>query len=126
MGTSKRYRTTQFHIEKYLKRENKSDLTFSEMTSSFIEGFETYLLGKGLIENTTKNYINCIKRLYTRLVKMGVYTSPLDPFVNFVNKRRTVEKEFLEKKHVDLIRLLNSIKSPGTLLQPISGRKMWI
>ena len=41
MGTSKRYRTTQFHIEKYLKRENKSDLTFSEMTSSFIEGFET-------------------------------------------------------------------------------------
>lgn len=107
IGTSKRYRTTLFHIEKYLKRENKLDLTFSEMTSSFIEGFETYLLGKNLIDNTTKNYINCIKRLYTRLVKMGVYTSPLDPFVNFVNKRRTVEKEFLEKKHVDLIRLLN-------------------
>lgn len=107
IGTSKRYRTTLFHIEKFLKREIKSDLTFSDMTSSFIEEFETYLLGKGLIENTTKNYINCIKRLYTRLVKMGVYSSSLDPFVNFVNKRRTVEKEFLEKKHVDLIRLLN-------------------
>lgn len=106
IGTSKRYRTTLFHIEKYLKRENKSDLTFSELTSSFIESFETYLLGKNLIENTTKNYINCIKRLYTRLVKMGVYTTPLDPFVNFVNKRKPVEKEYLEKKHVDLVRQL--------------------
>ena len=104
IGTSKRYRTTLYHIEKYLdKKHNKTTLLFSEITSQFIEGFETYLLSLGLIENTTKNYINTIKRLYTKSLGEGVFTTTLNPFVNFKNVRQVVRKNFLEKKHVECI-----------------------
>jgi len=106
IGTSKRYRTTQYHIEKFLTRVDKSDLKFSDITSPLIEEFETYLIGTGLLENTTKNYINCIKRLYTKLVKTGIYSSALDPFVHFQNRRKPIEKGFLEKINVDRIREL--------------------
>jgi site-specific recombinase XerD len=106
IGTSKRYRTTLYHIEKFLKPFNKPDLLFSEITSDFVERFETHLIGTGLLPNTTKNYINCIKRLYTKAVKTGLYSSLIDPFVYFENRRTVVKKGFLEKKHVDLIREL--------------------
>ncbi len=103
IGTSKRYKTTQYHIEKFLRKDNKTTLSFNEITSSFIEKFETYLLGLGLIKNTTKNYINSIKRLYTKCKGEGVFTTSLDPFVHFQNRRLVVKKEFLEKKHVECI-----------------------
>jgi site-specific recombinase XerD len=111
IGTSKRYRTTLYHIEKFLSRINKSDLKFFDITSPLIEEFETYLIGTGLLENTTKNYINCIKRLYTKSVKTGIYSSPLDPFVHFQNRRKPIEKGFLEKINVDRIRELKIDKA---------------
>ena len=106
IGTSKRYKTTLYHIEKFLKPLNRPDLNFSDITSFFIEEFETYLIGTGLLENTTKNYINCIKRLYTKSIKTGIYSTSLDPFVHFQNRRKPIEKGFLEKIHVDRIREL--------------------
>ena len=106
IGTSKRYKTTLYHIEKYLRQIHKTDLSFSDLTSFFVEEFETYLIGTGLLENTTKNYINCIKRLYTKSIKTGIYSSALDPFVHFQNRRKPIEKGFLEKIHVDRIREL--------------------
>ena len=60
IGTSKRYRTTLYHIKKHIKNISKSDLLFSDFTSLFIQDFESYLLDLGVKENTTKNYINCI------------------------------------------------------------------
>jgi len=103
IGSSKKYKTTRFHILKYLKSIDKSDLTFTELTSLFIENFETYLLNQKISFNTTKNYINCIKRVYTKCVGNGEYTPHLDPFVNFKNKKVIVKKVFLEKKHVEKI-----------------------
>ena len=86
IGTSKRYKTTHFHIKKYLKKANKTDLNFTDLTSSFIESFESYLINEGNKINTTKNYINCIKRIYTRCTGKGIYNSPHDPFVDFINR----------------------------------------
>lgn len=103
IGTSKKYKTTLYHIEGYLKKSSKSDLLYTELNPKFIENFESYLLSKGIIENTTKNYINCIKRLFVKCVKQNVFKTSIDPFSNFKNKRVPVNKEFLTKIEVEHI-----------------------
>ena len=100
IGTSKRYRTTLYHVQKFLKKQGKTNLLFSEITPSLITDFETHLIGLSIKGNTTKNYINSIKRIYTKSLGEGLFTTTLNPFVNFVNKRVDVKKDFLEKKHV--------------------------
>jgi len=103
IGTSKRYRTTLYHINKFLLKKNKTDLTFKDLNSSFVEEYETYLLELGIKINTTKNYINCIKRIYKRCVGKGFFFPVLNPFVEFKTKRESVNKEYLQKKHVEVI-----------------------
>jgi site-specific recombinase XerD len=97
IGTSKRYKTSYFHLKGYLTSINKSNLLFSDIDSPFIRDFETYLIIKNIKNNTTKNYINCIKRLFNQCVKSGIYLPLLDPFILFKNHRQPVIKKRLIK-----------------------------
>jgi site-specific recombinase XerD len=103
IGTSKRYKTTLYHIQKFLKNNGLTELSLSDFDSSFIERFETYLLNQGNKGNTVKNYINCIKRVYMRCYGRGLITETKDPFVDFKGSRVDVKKTFLQKKDVERI-----------------------
>ncbi len=103
IGTSKRYRTTLYHIQKCLKKNNLTDLSLKEFDSSFIEKFETYLLNQGNKGNTIKNYINCVKRVYMKCHGRGLITGTNDPFIEFKNSRVDVKKSFLQKLEVERI-----------------------
>jgi site-specific recombinase XerD len=113
IGTSKRYRTAYYHIKKFLG--TKSDILFSEIDSVFIRDFETYLLKNGNKNNTVKNYVKCIKRLWIQAIKMSHYShTGADPFIMFVNNRDEVEKRRLTKKEVEMVQLLE-LKKGDTL-----------
>jgi len=112
IGTSKRYRTTYYHIIAYLKKANKSDLLFSDITGAFIKDFETYLISVNIKSNTTKNYINCIKKLFSQSVKEGNFIPAFDPFINFKNSREPVVKKRLEGLDIERIIKQKFTKEP--------------
>ena len=109
IGTFKRYKTLYYHLIGYLATKNANDLLFSEITTQLVRDFETYILslktikGTNIKNNTSKNYINCFKRLYNQALKLNAYTTSFDPFILFINKRLPVEKKRLTKMQVELI-----------------------
>lgn len=110
IGTHKRYKTTYYHLIKFIETKGFADLLFSQITTHLVRDFETYILsqkttkGTSIKDNTSKNYVKCFKRLYHQALKLGVYTSfGSDPFVLFVNKRLPVENKRLNKLQVELI-----------------------
>jgi len=98
-GTRKRYKTTYYHLVKFLKGK---DLLFSQIDVDFVTNFETYLFGL-VKENTGKNYINCIKKLYNQRVRTSSLSPQISPFTMYVNRRKPVEKKFLDQRDVELI-----------------------
>lgn len=110
IGTYKRYKSTYYHLEGFNKSRNTNDLLFSQIKTTLVRDFETYLLaqktpsGTAMKINTSKNYIKCFRRLYNQAVKLGVYNPyHSDPFVLFVNERQPVEQTKLEKINVEQI-----------------------
>lgn len=110
IGTYKRYKTAYYHLKKFMEGKGSSDLLFSQITTSLVRDFETYLLtqktNKGTLVkvNSSKNYMKCFKRLYNQALKLGAYTSyTSDPFVLFINKRLPIENKRLNKGQVETI-----------------------
>jgi integrase len=101
-GSLKRYKTTFYHLIKYLDKKNRTNLLFSDITVEFITEFETYLLSR-VKENTTKNYINCIRKLYNQSIRTDHFVSHIDPFKLYVNNRKPVEKKYLSNEEVTRI-----------------------
>ena len=97
IGTSKRYRTTYYNLKKYLSSKNKSDLLFSDIDSTFVRSYESSLISQGIKNNTTKNYINCIKRLFNQSVRQNIFIPSVNPFIFYVNRKEPVEKKRLSK-----------------------------
>ena len=103
IGTYKSYKTSFFQLQSFLKLRGKTDILFSELDIRFVTGLETYLLGKGISNNSSKKYLSTIKKVYRQSVKMGVYVPTNDPFILFENKRVQVENKRLVKRDVDMI-----------------------
>ncbi len=103
IGTSKRYKTSYYHLEGYLKSIGKSDLLFSDIDVLFVRDFETYILGQNIKNNTSKNYINCIKRLYNQSVRMNIFIPSTNPFILYVNRKEQVQKKRLSKLEFEKI-----------------------
>ena len=101
-STYKRYKTTYYHLKKFLARQNRKDLTFHQIDAEFVQQFETYLLSC-VTENTSKNYLNCIKKLYHQKIETSDFSPQTNAFALFVNKRKPVEKKYLNQSQVEVI-----------------------
>ena len=77
-----------YHAKNRLFEYNKSkEMSFHEMTPSFLEGFETYLLKDGCSGNTIHHYMRTIRALFYRAVKVDFATPELNPFYsNYTRK----------------------------------------
>jgi site-specific recombinase XerD len=114
LGTHKSYKTSLLHLKSFLSRMGKTDLNFSDLDPSFIMSFETYLLNKGINNNSCKKYISTFKKVYNEAVKMRAFIPTLDPFIMFENKRVPVEKERLNKTDINKI-IEQTFKTDSTL-----------
>ena len=83
--TYRHYKTTLVFLEGYLKEKGKEDITFDEITLSFLKGFEAYLAnvenqrekGRKLDIVTRQNYLKKLRKLVNNAVEEGhLATSP--------------------------------------------------
>jgi hypothetical protein len=66
---------------------SRNEMSFHEMTQSFLEGFETYLIKDGCSGNTIHHYMRTIRALFYRAVKADYATPELNPFYsNYTRK----------------------------------------
>ena len=114
LGTHKSYKTSLLHLKSFLSSKGKTDLNFSDLEPSFIMSFETYLLNKGINNNSCKKYLSTIKKVYNEAIKMKAFIPTSDPFIMFENKRVPVEKTRLSKSEINKI-MEQSFKSESTL-----------
>lgn len=103
IGTYKSYKTSLLHLVSFIQQKGKNDLLFADFEPKLIIDFETYLLNKGINNNSCKKYISTIKKVFNEGVKMKVFYSVSDPFVMFENSRLPVEKKRLERIHINQI-----------------------
>ncbi len=113
IGTSKRYRTANYHLKKYLTSKGKADLLFNEIDTLFVRNYEAFFISQGIQNNTIKNYMNCIKRLYNQAVRQGLFIPTTNPFIFYVNRKEPVEKKRLSKLEFET--LLRHTSSNPTL-----------
>jgi site-specific recombinase XerD len=95
LGTYKRYNTTYLHLINFKNHTSKSDIKFSAIDYKFIEGFDNFLLDKGLKQNSRNNYLICSQKVFRLALKEKLFKTYEDPFLNFKFKREPVEKRRL-------------------------------
>lgn len=97
--TAANVRSVLSRIKSYCRNES---LRVSQIDGRFIEGFITYLKGKGLSQNTCCVYIRTFRSLLRRAIKDDIITK--DPAVNIDPvKREEAEREFLTVEEVRLL-----------------------
>lgn len=110
IGTYKRYKTTYYHLKKYIDALGLQDLLFSHITIKFVSDFETHLknsttsTGTKLRDNSLKNYMKVFKRIYTNAIKKGHYrTNGVDAFVEFKYERIRGQQNQLTEMEIERI-----------------------
>ena len=110
IGTYKRYKTTYYHLKKYIDTLGFQDLLFPQITIKFVSDFETHLknsttsTGTKLRDNSLKNYLKVFKRIYNNAVKKGYYrTNGVDAFVEFKYERIRGQQNQLTEMEIERI-----------------------
>ncbi len=102
-GTSKKMNTTKTHFKSFLQTKGKSDILFQDVSISFIEQYEIYLLSTGIGINTAKKYVSILGKIYKLAIKKQLFIPKSDPFILFQNTRVSVVKKRLTKNNVETI-----------------------
>lgn len=68
-----------------VRRFHKGDLRFNEITSQFLNGFESYLIGTGCSGNSISVYMRTFRTLYNEAIKQGFAKIEQYPFKSKLN-----------------------------------------
>ncbi len=77
-----KYRTAEIYdtvLRSFTTFRSGKDTAPDEMDADMIQLYEAYLLGKGLVRNTTSSYMRVLRAVYNRAVDKGL-TEQLNPF----------------------------------------------
>lgn len=104
-GTALNYQRAKRSLERFLKA---GKLTFPDITPAFIESYEEYLMGRGLIKNSISFHLRILRAVYNKGVKQG-YAPQNYPFresYTGIDKTR--------KRHIDsrIIKSLAELELP--------------
>ena len=112
-GTSKKMNTTKSHLKSFLETKGKNDILFRDITISFIEQYEIYLLSTGIAINTAKKYVSILGKIYNLAIRKQLFIPKSDPFILFQNTRVAVAKKRLSKIELErIIRQEIELKDP--------------
>ena len=119
----KRYTGFCNKFESFLNEHNKTDITFAEITPSFLSKFDLFLHGlknerckeQNLHQNTIEAIFNIMKAILNRAIQIdGKFKIEQNPFLKFKYTGVKTTKEKLNEKELDAI---ESIELPeGTLI----------
>jgi integrase/recombinase XerD len=107
LGTCSTYRDTKRRLMEFKKRVYFKDVTFS-----FLESFEKYLLFKGNSVNTIGIYMRTLRAIYNKAIAENLIRGDAYPFKKFKIKTGTTLKRALSK--ADIKQLLNYEAKPGS------------
>jgi integrase/recombinase XerD len=79
VGNAQVYQHAKNAISKYCTRE---EIDFHEVSRSFLEGFESYLIKEGCTGNTIHHYMRTFRALFYRAVETGYAKPEINPFYN--------------------------------------------
>jgi integrase/recombinase XerD len=103
IGTARSYKGTMSVLKEFNKGR---DLSFSDITYSFLIKFETAHLQKGNAYNGLAVYMRTIRAIYNKAIKTGVVEKEWYPFEAYKIKTEPTEKRALEwsflKKIIEL------------------------
>jgi integrase/recombinase XerD len=103
IGTARSYKGTMSVLKEFNKGK---DLSFSDITYSFLIKFETAHLQKGNTYNGLAVYMRTIRAIYNKAIKTGVVEKEWYPFEAYKIKTEPTEKRALEwsllKKIIEL------------------------
>lgn len=95
-----RYRTALNKLEEF-----KSNLTFKDITPSFLKDYERHL--KEVVNNkpnTIHSHVRCIRRILNEYVDDGMMSAEDNPFLKYkIIKRAKTEKAFLTEEELELL-----------------------
>tara|TARA_R110002012_G_scaffold286628_1_gene478257 strand:+ start:1750 stop:2970 length:1221 start_codon:yes stop_codon:yes gene_type:complete len=102
-GTLTRYNTCKSHVEKYIKKEFKTDdIPLKDVDHQFISGFEYFLkTQKKCIHNTAVKYIINFKKII-RIAYANNWISK-DPFIHWKATWKHQEREFLTQREMNVL-----------------------
>lgn len=111
----KKYRGFCNKLEAFLKKSNKTDVTFAELTYQFMTKFDSYLHTipnernpeQLLHPNTIQVNFNIFKTLVNNAIKAGLMKSDNSPFLNFKCSGVKTEKEKLNADELEKVKALD-------------------
>jgi len=118
--TMLKYKVSLDKLKTYL---NQKDITFDEMTVSFLKGYHDYLrftLGNCL--NTIHCNIKCFRKLINDAIQEEIMTIDKNPFLRFKLKTENTKRNFLTEDEIKLVEEL--ILDPGKMIY--HSRNMFI
>jgi len=79
IGNSQVYQHTKNALAKYCTRD---EIDFHEISTPFLEGFESHLIKQGCSGNTIHHYMRTFRALFYRAVEHGYAKPEINPFYN--------------------------------------------
>lgn len=102
-GTLQRYETSLKHTINFMQWQyHISDIDIAEIDHEFITSYDFYLRSeRGCSNNTAVKYIKNFKKIIRICIANGWLVK--DPFLNYVNKIKIVDREFLTREEIQAI-----------------------
>ncbi|RYG37951.1 MAG: site-specific integrase, partial [Chitinophagaceae bacterium] len=103
-ATFDKYRRSASHVQHFLQTEYKvKNYPLVRIDGTFLERYFQYLKGtRGVSHNVAVKYVTFFKTVMMRAIRAGVLKS--DPFREVKFRKKTVQKDFLTKEELSLIK----------------------
>ncbi|WP_394777012.1 tyrosine-type recombinase/integrase [Flavobacterium sp.] len=103
IGSYKAHLTSYTHLLNFLEKTNRKGLLFSDLTSSVMRDFETYLKEQKISINTCIKYIKKIKNVFNKAVELDKFVPGKNPFLSVNRKTAPVDKKTLGKRDIEIL-----------------------
>lgn len=100
-ATKRQHRVTLGYLERYA-----GSISFGDLDYTLIHGFNNFLLGLEICQNTIHSHHKRLKRYINLAVKKGLFDRESSPYKHFTVKRGTARKVVLSKEELHLIEVM--------------------
>ncbi len=105
LGTAKCYRDLKKSMKDFLKKQGKEDITFKEITVTFLNKYENYFREKGATGNGISFYMRSLRAIYNRAIVDKLCKQEMYPFNSYKISTLSSQtaKRAISKKDIDSI-----------------------